>query len=409
MDNFGDLMFPLVAADRLARHGIEVAAASPTGRATMFADAMPTIPIADIVQPDVTADAVVIGGGYIIHAHRMDVLRTYRDGDCGAWAGPSTWLGATLAAALRDIPVAWNAPGAPHPLPARLRPLAAAALRAADYASLRDAGSARMLPPNDATVIVPDPIADLAKVWPRASLDGAFRRVIKRLAIAEPEKIVAVHARRRSLGDEPPAEFAARLDAFAAQAGVTPLLIGVGSSHGDDVFARTLASHMPGGALVLDAPEHLAEIAATIANARAYLGSSLHGYVTATAYGVPGVLVARPAYQKFRGYVAHTGRTTDLARNWTEALDRAPAMLTETPPPLPQSLTDALDAHWAAIAAAVHGGPAPRRAERLAFAAASFAEGMRTSGTGWASVPFVEESNRIAALAGDDVRDVEPF
>ena len=97
-----------------------------------------------------------------------DALDEYRIGDLASWAGPGLWLGAGLAAALRDIPLIWNAPGVPHPFARGFRPVVDSALEAADYVSVRDTGSAELLAaPREIDVrIVPDTIAELARMWP---------------------------------------------------------------------------------------------------------------------------------------------------------------------------------------------------------------------------------------------------
>ncbi len=71
---------------------------------------------------------------------------------------------------------------------------------------------------------------------------------------------------------------------------------------------------MTGPHVLLDDPLGLREIAAAIADAALYVGASFHGYVTAAVYDVPGVMVARPAFRKFGGFLRQTGRMQDLAR-----------------------------------------------------------------------------------------------
>ena len=126
------------------------------------------------------AAGILIGGGYIIHAHSLDFLDHYAGAGIGSWCGAGLWLGATLAAALRDIPLAWNAPGVPHPFSARQHRLLAPALQAASYVSVRDEGSRRLLAPHGAAdiAVVPDPIADLPRLWPKAKLADDYHQLL---------------------------------------------------------------------------------------------------------------------------------------------------------------------------------------------------------------------------------------
>lgn len=411
MPNFGDLMFPVVAAHELGRRGFHVQAVSPTGAATGLRDALPTRSIWDALDPSTPCDGLLIGGGYIVHTHRMDPLKEYREGGIGAAVGPAVWLGATLVAALRDVPVAWNAPGTPHPLRPGLRPLADAAFAAADYLSLRDEGSARMAGAR-AAQIVPDPILGLDRVWPREGLEADFRRLCDRLGVVQRDHVLAVHVRRRSLGGQPVDDFADGLAGACRGLGLTPVMIGLGTAHADDRIARELAGALAARGVVaaaLDRPEGLRDIAALIAHARAYAGSSLHGYIAAASYGVPGLLVARPAYRKFDGLIGHLGRPADRMTDWTDALNALPAAVGTPSRPLAPGIADRLDRHWDAIAVAFAAGPLPRRRARLDFAALAIRAGLLQDGPNWAMTPFTTARDRAAALAGDDVRETEPF
>src|SRR5262249_6563241 len=146
--NYGDLLFPLIAQHNLP--GIDVIPVSPTSGRTVFRDALPPTAIAEALSMSLRGDAVLIGGGYIIHDQPAGFLEEYRAADAIGWAYPSLWLGATLVAAMQDIPVLWNAPGAPFPFARpRRESVVRDALRAATYVSVRDAGSATFLGQHD--------------------------------------------------------------------------------------------------------------------------------------------------------------------------------------------------------------------------------------------------------------------
>jgi polysaccharide pyruvyl transferase WcaK-like protein len=411
MPNFGDLMFPIVAAHELGLRGYRVQALSPTGASTGLADAMPSRPIWQAFDPDTACDGLLIGGGYILHTHRMDQLKEYRGAGIGAAVAPAVWLGATLAAALRDVPVAWNAPGAPHPLRPGIRPLAEAAFEAADYFSLRDEASAR-LAGTSAADLVPDPILTLPAVWPRSALAVDHLRLCGRLGIDRPDRVLAVHVRRRSLGGAPVNEIAPLIASVCRSLDVTPVFIGLGTAHADDRIARELAAGLVAQGIMaaaLDRPERLRDIAALIAQSRAYVGSSMHGYVAAAAYGVPALLVARPAYRKFDGIVAHLRRPEALMTDWSRALAALQAAIAAGAPPLPPGIAQRLQRHWNRIATAYAGGPGTKRPARLAFAARAFASGLGQAGPDWAMLPFTTARDREAALHGIDVLEAEPF
>ncbi|WP_419897795.1 polysaccharide pyruvyl transferase family protein [Roseomonas sp. USHLN139] len=397
MNNYGDLLFPLVAQQRLAEAGYALQPVAPAGGRADFADALPCLDIAAMLDAGgAPAAGILIGGGYIIHAHSLAFLDHYAGEGLGSWCGAGLWLGATLAAALRDVPLAWNAPGVPHPFSARQQRLVDAALRAASYVSVRDAGSRRLLDPQGAAdvPVVPDPIAGLPRLWPRAALAADYRALLARKGVPPETRLLALHLRNRSIAGLDHDTIAASLRDFAAAQGLLPMLVAVGESHDDPAVARQLAARMGGPVLMLDDPASLREITAALAHSALYVGASLHGYIVATAYDVPGVLVARPRYNKFAGFLAHAGRPQDLAQDWAQALRLAAARRPDEGALLPAALAAALDTHWARVAAAFAAGPAARAAPRQAFATALLREAVAAEGPAWAMAPFLNRRMR---------------
>jgi len=389
MRNFGDLMFPLVARERLS--GFDIVAVSPTGAATGFADALASIPLDEMMAGETGADGFLIGGGYMIHGHKMHFLDEYaslRD-----HAGPGLWLGATLAAAARDVPIAWNAPGVPHPFAQSQRPLVDAALRAADYVSLRDTGSLELLEaPGDAAVsVVPDPIASIARLWPRRMLAGPFRNFLERKGARRDARYLALHFRNRSLARFGVPAAAAAVDAFAQAEHLVPILVAVGQTHDDDTLAREISGLMSAPHILLDDPKELIEIAAVFGESALYIGASLHGYIAAAAYGVPSVLVAQPSYRKFQGFLDHTGRGEDLVRDWPGAFALAKGRADKSVP-MAARVQDALDAHWRRVAQAL-ADPARRRAERHAFLRQWLRLGAQAGGSSWPHTPYAKRGS----------------
>jgi polysaccharide pyruvyl transferase WcaK-like protein len=391
MRNFGDLMFPLIAQRRLGRIGIDVVPVSPTGLPTGLADAMASIGMRDMLAGDCAVRGILIGGGYIIHTHTMSFLERYREEGVESFIGPGLWLGATLAAGIGNIPAIWNAPGVPHPLVQNQRGLIDAALRAANYVSLRDSGAVELLAaPDDVKVeIVPDTVVEIARIWSRQSLEAPFKSLIARKGGDPDARYCALHFRDRSIANLGPEGAAALIDRFAEAHKVAPILIAIGQAHDDDAVARNIVRHLKTRHILLDDPSSLIEIAAAIGLSSFYIGASLHGYIVAAAYGVPGVLVARPSYRKFQGFLDHTGRYEDLARDWHQAFDKgAQAAKEGVSDRIPDSVSEKLDRHWNGIGAALS-SPKRKSVERQEFVRAWFRAGIAAGGPTWAHHPFV--------------------
>lgn len=341
--NFGDLLFPLIAADRLAEHGILIRPASPTGRSTGWKDAPVPEPLLDALYGPRLLDGLMIGGGNIVH-NRAVTLPDYAD--VADWAYGSLWIEASLAARRRNVPIVWNAPGVPHPSDDDAE-LARAAAALANYCAVRDRFSAENLAPVPVSV-VPDTALGLARLWSRASLADDFRAMLQRLDAPGNTGFAAIHVKERSVAG-PVETLAPAIDAFAARTGLVPILIGIGACHGDDAVSARLARSLTHVCLDLSVPVGLREIAAAIAWSELYVGASMHGYATATVYGRPGTIVGRPRIPKMSGLLEQLGRPQDEVSDWSVALSRANAK-PAAPAGVSTPVHEALDAHWHDVA-----------------------------------------------------------
>jgi polysaccharide pyruvyl transferase WcaK-like protein len=396
MVNFGDLLFPLIARHRLSPFGWSVVPVAPTASQPPLEDAMPPIAVADLFSMTTKLDAIAIGGGYVIHNHPLRFIETYDIGDAGNWAGSALWMGACLAATLRNVPLVWNAPGAPHPLAKGPQALARRALRMSDYVSLRDQGSAEILGlSSDKDInIVPDTVAGLADMWPRADLAKDFRSLQERKAFPSNTRLMALHLRRRSVAGVDLDHLAKDLDAFAAAHELTPVLVAVGQSHDDATLARDFSRHIKSAHILLDDPTGLREIAAVFAYSTLYVGASLHGYIASAAYGVPGILVARPAYRKFSGFLEHTGRINDMVRDWGAAwLLAGSALSGRGLTSFPESMLAKIDSHWARLRQAIEMPPS-NPDERHGLLTLWMQQGLSEGGPAWALRPLLPASER---------------
>lgn len=345
--NYGDLLFPIVAQHKLGP-GFSIRAASPSGNATGWQDTHRVEPLAAALMNDHTIAGILIGGGNIIHAAPVD-LPDYVAAGVANWAYPALWIGATVAASVRGIPVAWNAPGIPQPFPAIHRQIAARTASAASYLSVRDRASADCLVGLAPYVaVVPDPVLQLAEVWPKPSLEAHFRNLLTRCNLSADAGFVALHVKKRSLRSTPRV-LARSLAEFSARHGVVPIVIGIGACHGDDGICDGICSALGIPHVNLSRPLGLKEIAAAIAFSRAYVGASMHGYITAAAYGVPATVVAHPPQPKFAGLLQHLGRKGDEASHWDEGLGKAALRLGMPEREVPEGVLRNIDTHWKAI------------------------------------------------------------
>jgi hypothetical protein len=380
--NFGDLLFPLVARWRLRPHGLDVVPYSPVGGSTGWADTVAGPSIETLLNEEAPHSAVLIGGGNIVHTGpaRLSEYPT----ECQPWAYASLWLGATAAAAIRNIPVLWNAPGVPMPFdPSLLLSLVPSVVAASEYVSVRDVASRRCFPASvsDLVSVVPDTASDIAKMWPKAELGDEWRVLLDRKGAPPQARYFCVHAKLRSFRDGGPGHIAAVVDQHARRTGFTPLLIALGECHDDQVAARRVAQLMQARKVVVDDARGLRELAAAIAHSEEYVGCSLHGYITAASYGRPARIVAQPALPKQSGFTDHVGRPDDVCKDWASAFESIAGergVVVYSP-----EFESRLDAHWEAIR---RGVTIPREGlyvKRSRFIRALLARGISAGGMSW--------------------------
>src|SRR5205807_9538888 len=130
------------------------------------------------------------------------------------------------------------------------------------------------------------------------------------------------------------------------------VVVETGRCRGDAVYADALARALaPSRIWRLPAEAAVEDLAAAIAGGDVFLGSSLHGAITALVYGRPFVLLNLIDDAKLDGF----GDLTGLGRFVLHAADEIPAALdaalSDPPPPgLLGSLQARVDGHFARIA-----------------------------------------------------------
>lgn len=362
VENYGDLLFPLILERRLADFCDEFIHVSPVGGSPLWGDCVRTVNFHTFLQDTSYIDGVVIGGGHVIRAapaplkvYEPDDDTTYDRGGISSFvAYPSLWLGAAYVAARHDVPFCWNGPG----VFAGFDPVAAELLRwtasVTDYLTVRDEASRRFL--EEAGVsqeigIIPDTALEVSRLWTAEEISEAYGKAFYDRNKSIPERTLAIHVNRHYAGKDA-TSVAARLDRICEMLGATAILVAIGPSHGDSELQRQVAQSMRSDPLLIDQPQSLREVAACIARSEAYFGSSLHGMITACSFGRRGVLVASEEVAKYAGFLEHFGLTPWLTESWAEVEQRVDELFA-TPSNIWERVLETadpiLDRHWARL------------------------------------------------------------
>ncbi len=353
--NYGDLLFPRLLEWRLADISDEIVHISPVGGIQIYRDVAVSHSLADVQRAETQFDAVVVGGGNIIHDNGTN-LSAYKSVKRVAY--PRLWLGATQLATRQRIPLVVNAPGVPKVPGKMAAPLTRRFASRADYLSVRDTYSQEVLRSIGVpgATVVPDSALELRNMF---TTDAPTNLDLpKPLAAILDSRFVAVHINERYKGGDL-ASLARSLDELSGILEARVVLIAIGPCHGDDAFAEKVAAQMQSDPVVFGAPKAVEDVAYVISRSCAYVGSSMHGFITAASFGVPGLIVASHAAQhKFRGLLAHLDAEERLVPSWDEALNllRSSDQQTAFASVDIEPALRRIDEHWTALRNALQSG-----------------------------------------------------
>ena len=352
VDNFGDLLFPLLAKSELDRRlNADITFVSPRGGKANFSDAIPTVPCSTVPLVRSDVNGVLLGGGNIVRETSTN-LRLYRDDvELGITAYLGLCLTASDVATYSQVPLCWNAPGVPRPFSERGSVFVRAIAAASEYISVRDDKSVdnlRMAGVLSPIANVPDVAFNMPTLWSSAEIDDEYRNFLTDYDIGR--DTIAIHINHRYVTDTLP-DLAKRIENLGHTYRAIPILIGMGNCHGDGEYCRQLAEHVRSPVVVMDKPRSLRQIAACIARSSLYCGSSLHGFISAAAFGVKALLVAderRTQLRKFSGFLRHVGLESNLCSEWSEVEQIASTYknIANVNPETRLRVTGQIDKHW---------------------------------------------------------------
>lgn len=285
--NYGDHLFPLVCRNELKRRGYqgEVVLFSPFAAQERFVENSLVHSLDDLerMHRENPFDAIIVGGGEIIHWHRFGQKRDFSSASFTQYPMDKVWMIPSFMKMKYDIPLLWNAPGIPFAFDSGAQG-ARMLIDNVDYLSVRNAFSASVLHDidiDDARVsIVPDTGFSLRSIASERQLYDAKEEIFPGL-----DNYVVFHC-NRFIPPDAVADVASTLDELH-DSGRNVVLLPLAYTHGDEDALRSINEHLSFDALLPDKPLSLLQIIGILANCDLYVGTSLHGSVTASVFGKP--------------------------------------------------------------------------------------------------------------------------
>jgi lipopolysaccharide transport system ATP-binding protein len=349
VENYGDLLFPLIAQKELAeRLGQVELSAFSYGARTAAEWPFPVTSVTELPRLAAGLDALLLGGGFLVRFDKV-VAAGYGPPTAGIHHPTGFWLSPAEICLQHGVPLVWNSPGANYQdIPSWAGPLLELALSQSKYIAVRDEPSRQALLPYagpSRIEVVPDtvfglsrwmpdpPTFDLNRLRDANGLNGPYIIIQGVRGLESCYRFLERHADRLR--------------------GYRFLALAIGPVNGDD-DTRPDAG-LPGLVRLPVWPRPLL-LAELIRQAAAVIGPSFHLAITALAAGVPVFTPANLSIGKFPGLAALEGIHPLPAEPGQDA-EWFLSRLGKTPiSPQVTSAIDRLTAHWDRVAEVVRGG-----------------------------------------------------
>jgi lipopolysaccharide transport system ATP-binding protein len=353
VENFGDLLFPLIAEHEL-RQRLDPLVLQCFSYAAKRAPEWPfdVTSQTKLAASIDTLDALILGGGDLIHCIKS-IARHYFPPDETLHHPTSLWLTPALLALEQGLPLIWNAPGVPQEIPDWAVPAVRAVLVSSAYIAVRDEPSRQALAviaPEVDIAVVPDTAFGIARLRDAEHRSLAFRNFAAQLGLQRPYVVLQPGAH----GSVERLLRAASLLSASHQIVILPL----GPVHGEHQ-ASVPHSLFPEAIRLPRWPDPLL-LTELIAGSEGAIGDSLHLAIVALACGVPVFRSPRRDLRKYamleRFDTVHSLKDESAASSeWLSArLGR------KAPSQAALGAADAVKAHWDKVASVLSSPPSNR-------------------------------------------------
>jgi len=315
--NYGDLLFPLIIKHALREFDVlaELDVAALTKSDLTRFGGVPTQSLFDIKHKESKYDLFIVGGGDVLGARWGDMkIHSSTGKACSFYKWVKKYLGAGVLDLLvrirglcwrrfpwvierKKTPIAYNAVGGAwlKRISAKHKKLIAKIVTDSDFVSVRDKDVAKLIrqeiskSQHDKVKVSPDSAILLSRYFDVEYLESKISAAAQPLISKEKKHLcVQTHG---YLKNEEAAIFGRALDRINREMDMRIIFIPIGRVplHEDQNSLERIRANMKSECESLSSDTSIFDIMYFIATARAFVGTSLHGNITAMSYGVPSI------------------------------------------------------------------------------------------------------------------------
>lgn len=284
IDSFGDSMFPEALKTELSRRiKVDALLTFAPGEKTEGNGSSYSYDDFEDVVKRIHFDAIIIGGGELLHNHAI----TFENGHC-IYPEGEIWKKPVKYGMKYQIPVLINAVGMPYEFKVEEKEELTELFQTVKYLSFRDSFSIQRWNDyfgiNEKAVLTPDSLWLMNKYFSRDILEKRRDELKKRYGIAE-KYIVFQYGTTKEYQ-----ETADVLKKFCKEKGVQLLAVAVNACH-EDLYVVEHLDDEEGEFVSISERLSNEEIVTIISGAEMFVGTSLHGNLTAAAFRVKNVIL----------------------------------------------------------------------------------------------------------------------
>ncbi|MGN1183427.1 MAG: polysaccharide pyruvyl transferase family protein [Faecalibacillus sp.] len=306
VENYGDLLFPYILETQLKKRlsEVEIILFSPNGGQKPFEENRNVYPIHELEKMHLKQpfDAIIIGGGDVIRLD-SDVLSDY---ERSHMAAELMWIEPILIANRYDIPIVFNAPGVPFSFSNFKKDNVKKLVECLDYCSVRDEESKENLlicQIEKEIEVVPDTIIKIYETFEKNELINNAKRLMENGILPNSRKYIVIQHNRYRYDDEVYLNYMKEfMSMLIEKYDYDILLVPIGYVHKDIDFLNKILidSHR---VHLIESKLSPYDMLSVFVNSCGFIGTSLHGLITSSAYGIPILGINEQNFVKVTGYL----------------------------------------------------------------------------------------------------------